>query len=493
MDDDAVQTASDEEAGVFDNSKPRDGELFDAQTGVRPEWAEQIGKPHPCGIRLNVGVRFVPNEHQGLEYQIRGVVDVPSPPYGNDERSFLAKVLVDAAEIPRRRHEYAVLDWVAVDGGDGVRIDKCGPIPVFTDEHILDLTTFTPPDVEEADDNCRIGAEQHNEWVREYGANRYCRHETRQELHQRYQDIWANTQVLTPSGKMGLTTDQNWYRLQQHVIAEMLLRGEPPAPSNHDPRVREARPFFDGELCRKAATVVSARGTDDDVLVKYGKREHMEALFQDGEVYLNTATNYNESVHKQAVRDDELAIAFKGGYVRATGPMQFHDRHNPPSEHIADRGTGFRSIHLLPELSRDQYATMAIRMATDYWMFCTADVLDQRLFADFEADSCVIIRRKPFVERVLQMARLQLPNVERYFGRVQYVDPLGTLSTGTPAAHSIPIHMTKVFRYAYQREVRFAFPPNRFQDRLEPRFLRIGSISDIAEFVPLPDRDGQGN
>ena len=190
-----------------------------------------------------------------------------------------------------------------------------------------------------------------------------------------------NTLVLRPSGRMALATDETWYRLQQHVIAEMLHRGEPPTPSNQHPRVREARPFFDGELCRKAASVVSARGTDRDVLVKYGKREHMEALLRQGDVYLNSATSYNESVHNQAVRDDELAIAFKGGYGRATGPTQYYDSAQPPSERIVDSGIGFRSIHGLPVLGDDQYATTTIRMATDYWMFCLADVLDPRLFA----------------------------------------------------------------------------------------------------------------
>lgn len=107
--------------------------------------------------------------------------------------------------------------------------------------------------------------------MREYDANPYCRHEPCEQLHQRFQDIRANL-VLTPSGRMGLTTDENWYRLQRHVIAEMLRRGEPPTLSNRNPGVPEARPFFDGKLYRKAAIVVSARGTDHDVLVKYGKR-----------------------------------------------------------------------------------------------------------------------------------------------------------------------------------------------------------------------------
>lgn len=411
---------------------------------------------------------------------------VGSPPYGDDERRYLAEVLLDSANLPQRRYEYAVLDWITEDGGDGVRVDKCNPIPVLTGDSISDLKVFTPPEVEEVGDNDRLGSEQHNEWIREYGANRYCRYETRQELHQRYQDIWANILVLTRSGKMALTTDKDWYRLQQHVITEMLIRGEPPTRSNQDPRVQEARPFFDGELCRKAASIVSTRGTDHDVLVKYGKREHMEALFRRGELYLNSATSFNASVHNQAVQDDELAINFKGGYTRATHPTRFYDENQQPPEHVVEQGAGIRLIYDLPELRLNQYATMTIRMATDYWMFCMADILDQRLFADFEADSCLIIRRKPFVERVLRTATLHLPNVQGQFGRVRYIDPLGAWPAGTCVTPSIPIHMMKVFRYTYQREVRFAFLPKRFQKRLEPRFLRIGPISDIAEFVPLP-------
>ena len=134
-----------------------------------------------------------------------------------------------------------------------------------------------------------------------------------------------------------MTTDENRYRLQQHVITEMLLRGEPPSPTNHHPDVQEARPFFDGDLCRKAAGVIAARGSDHNVVIKYGKKEHMEALMN-GEVYLNSATKYNEDMHNQAVRDDELAIDFKGGYVRATHPMQFFNASNPPSGSIAERG-----------------------------------------------------------------------------------------------------------------------------------------------------------
>ena len=484
-------SASDGADALSSPSYPASNALRNAPAGVRAAWAQQVGQPHHRGIRLNVGIRFLPCEHNGIDYQIRGVVDVARPPHGNDERTYLAKLLSESADLPPRRYEYAVLDWEETPGGDGVRVDKCGPIPVLTDDNVLDLKTFTPPDVEATtDDPDGPGDKQHNEWAPEYHANPYCRYETREELHQRHQDIRVNTLVLKPSGRMGLTTDENWYRLQQHVLTELLLRGEPPTPSNRHPRVPEAQPFFDGELCRKAARVVAARGTDHDVLVKYGKREHMEALLRDGHLYLNSATSYNASVHNQAVRDDELAIAFKGGDVLAADPpIRSHNRAQPPSEGVADRGVGFRLIHELPELAEGQYASMTIRMATDYWMLCLADVLDQRLFADFQADCCLVIRRKPFLERVLRAAAIQLPNVDSCFGRVQYVDPLGASPVGLPITPSLPIHMTKVFRYAYQREVRFAFVPRNFQDRLKPRVLRIRPVSDIAEFVPLSEQD----
>ena len=215
----------------------------------------------------------------------------------------------------------------------------------------------------------------------------------------------------------------------------------------------------------------------------------MEALFREGRLYLNSATSYNASVHNQAVRDNELAIAFKGGYMGESDPVQFYDSAHPLSETVADCGVGFRLIHELPHLRSDQCASRTSRMATDYWMFCQADVLDQRLLSNFEADCCLIVRRRPFVERVLQAATFQLQNVDRYLGRVQYVDPLGARSAGVRVAPSMPIHMTKVFRYAYQREVRFAFPPRRFQERLKPRSLRIKPVFDIAKLVPLPEQD----
>ena len=43
-----------------------------------------MGKPHPKGIKLDIGVSDT--KGKDIEYQILGLVDVPSLPYGDDER-----------------------------------------------------------------------------------------------------------------------------------------------------------------------------------------------------------------------------------------------------------------------------------------------------------------------------------------------------------------------------------------------------------------------
>ena len=456
--------------------------------GVRADWADSAGKPHPTAIELNVVVM----NRNDPEVQVRGVVDVPSPPLNDPERRCVAAILLRAAMPDSPNRDFVVADWKDANGGSGIRVRSCRSInetPV-TDRRVCGrISVRVPPEIEEPE--VAIGAGQRDHWSREYAANPYCRFETRQDLNQRFQDLLVNTIVLKRSGKMGFTHDARWHRLLHCAVEELSRRGQPPHDGNLDPRVERARSFQDGELCRKSAEIVAARATDHDVLVKYGKFEHMKNLYEDGVVYMNTANEYNRSTHNQAVRDDERAIVFKGGYLNRSCPGSFYadDTVPPAIEDLADEdGVDFSTIFESPTLERNEYAEVKVEMLTDYWMFCTADVLDQRLFADFDADSCVVIRKRPFVDRLLSAAKFQLPNVNGFFGHVDYVDPLGASPRNRAAprpGHSMPIHMSKVLRYAYQREARFACVPRRFQEHLKPKPLTMGSISDIAEFVVL--------
>ena len=53
-------TASDGPETPSDTSDPTSDLLLDVPHGARARSAEQGGKPHPPGIRLNVGIRFLP-------------------------------------------------------------------------------------------------------------------------------------------------------------------------------------------------------------------------------------------------------------------------------------------------------------------------------------------------------------------------------------------------------------------------------------------------
>ena len=464
--------------------------ILERTKGIRGDWAKRVGHPHSLGIELNIDVSDTNREN--TSYQIRGIVDVPSPPHSDDERDLLARLLFEASNIPEKeRRGFRLFSWVAMKGGKGISVHSCGPIPIITDKDIIgEVKKFIGPDIEEFDENDEVDHETHNVWVREYSRNQYCRFESREELHQRWQDIQVNTQVLKPSGKLGLTSEIIWYELGQHVIVELLLRGEPLSEKNHHPRVQLTQPFFDGELCRRAAQVVSNRGTTNDVIVKYGKREHIKDLYEKGTVYLNVASEYDKSTHNPAVKDDERTIVFRGGCSPANGTGKFLNKNTVLGEvgELTESGEAkFSTIFECPTLQEQEYVDLEVKMQTNYWMFCMADVLDQRLFADFEADSCVVIQRESFVNRLLWMAKLSLPNTKPAFGRVNYVDPLGAFpdSRKTRVDVSMPIHMTKVFRYAYQREARFVCTPRRFQEQLEPRTLQIGPISDIADFIVL--------
>ena len=242
---------------------------------VRKEWANSAGSPGRVGLELNVTVSDT-QRHQ-TQYQIRGVVDVPSEPKSDDERHFLANLLFDSTDIPQKDcRGIQLVDWYICSGGNGVRIHRCGPIPTLTQKDIIgEVKVFRSPEVEGLDEDSPYGMEEHNKWRHEYQDNQYCRFESREELHQRWQDVIVNTFVLTKSGRLRLTHEAKWYRLSQHIIDELLMRGQPLVEQNFDPRVERAQPFRDGDLCRKAAEVVSAAEMGHDVIVKYGKYSHM--------------------------------------------------------------------------------------------------------------------------------------------------------------------------------------------------------------------------
>jgi hypothetical protein len=113
---------------------------------------------------------------------------------------------------------------------------------------------------------------------------------------QRVRDVFSNTLLVTPEAKIGLRTmDANgirWMEAWTHVIGEMALRHGPhPNGFTRDILHREPFPDFAGELARKSAGVLAAKGLKTgDAFIEYGKPEHMTALYERGEMRVQCAS-----------------------------------------------------------------------------------------------------------------------------------------------------------------------------------------------------------
>lgn len=90
----------------------------------------------------------------------------------------------------------------------------------------------------------------------------------------------------------------------------------------------------------------------------------------------------------------------------------------------------------------------------DYWLYCVTNSVEPRLFVDFNANSCVIVRDRARFTRMLDEAtRLQLSGAAMQDDTAVYVDPL------LPTSANILVPFMKHFRYAYQDEHRFCWLP----------------------------------
>ena len=95
----------------------------------------------------------------------------------------------------------------------------------------------------------------------------------------------TNIVILNDTGQVDLTAEKHWHQLFRHVVVEMFIRGEPPVPHNFDPTIEKAVLFPDKDLCEQAAVAVGKVQISGPILVKYGKVDHMRALYESGEVY----------------------------------------------------------------------------------------------------------------------------------------------------------------------------------------------------------------
>lgn len=305
---------------------------------------------------------------------------------------------------------------------------------------------------------------RHEVWRHMYRGNRYCRTLAQVELNQRIRDIFLSMLRLTPEAKIGLPPmDVHGIRVMElwtHVLEEMVLRFGP-YPAGFTKEILHTEPFpdFVGTLARRAAAVLNHL-PKAGVIIKFGRPEHMRALFERGALRVQSASFYRRPSHNGAVRDDELALQVSLSLNR---------------EQVVRIVSNPQDV---PPTIATQRMDIRYESKTDYWLYCVTTTVEPRLFVDFEAEACVVIKDPARFSASLNNAVGSIlgPTITRD-GKVAYIDPL------LPTAAAIDVPMSKHFRYAYQDEYRFVWLPHSPRWDLAHVDVEIGSLRDYAEFI----------
>jgi hypothetical protein len=296
-----------------------------------------------------------------------------------------------------------------------------------------------------------------------YRFRRYLSGSSDQELVQRLHDIAVNLYTFTSDGKIGVLQNDRrdyWLEKLEHLIVENGVRDRDPLK---DSDLKDW--VFTKNTLEKlrsqpdALKMVSVPG----YFYRFGRRQNMQALMENGQMYLQPASYYSSRALDLARRDDEL---------------NFRTHVCPHDYDLNVLDPVIRK--LLPQRC---YKYIDQRKPSDYYLFCLGVSFEVRLFADFKAQACLIIRDQPEFERRLTKAvSRELPGWLVKFDAARYVDPYNMPSRLPGEATDMPFY--KHHSYMYQSEFRLvALPPNG--NHLPAKLLEIGGLADISELVVL--------
>jgi len=293
-----------------------------------------------------------------------------------------------------------------------------------------------------------------------YERDRYLSHLSKGQLFHRAHDCIINSHQLDKEGKISLdiVNDQRifwWLDRFTEVLHEMHMRGI--SPQSLRDQINKEFPYPSGtDIPQKASKCVQNIIVPNvPYLVKYGKSEHLVDILKRGTIRLMPAQSYADPSLNLARKDNELSQELD------IDTSVFHVM-------INGMKTSKPRFHLKAD------------MKTNFYVFCLSSSLRARLFLDFDADACLIIKdADAFLNRFVSACRNTEPDYHLKAGRVEYYDPLCI------SPEEYKIIFWKHFRYAYQEEVRFALLPPKPRQALDPLLLELGSIEDIAYLATL--------
>ena len=249
---------------------------------------------------------------------------------------------------------------------------------------------------------------RHERWRLQYRQKPYLTEASEAALAQRLKDVMNNMTTLTPEGKIGLLPIRpdgvRWMILFTHVLEEYESRGGIlPIPSD-TPFPQATAPDLPQAVVALKKLKMPKPG---QTLIKLGKRVHMQKLYENGRIRIAPAGSYSDPSLNRAIKDDELKFdrTMPGSEVTITLMDQETDE---PKKDVKPIGEGTKTTSL----------------ATNYYVYCMTHTMSYRLFDDFEADSCVIIRDPAAFCALLQEAvQAKLPDWIDWNQSVEYIDP----------------------------------------------------------------------
>lgn len=289
------------------------------------------------------------------------------------------------------------------------------------------------------------------------------------DLQQRAKEVFNNLLLLDKESKIGLhpirTETDEWMILWTHVLEEFVIRFGPYPAGFTSGFMKQARiPDPTSPLAPRAANAVKATSLPrGEHLFRYGKSKYLKQVLKERIVRISPASSYDDPSLNPALRDKELELSIHP--LSSGWKMKAHDAK-----------TGEHNGGIQP---KDSVHTALSE--TDYYVYCLSLSFAPRLFLDFDADACLVIRKpNDFEKMVLSILEDKLQGWKGGGKGVVYIDPLNC-----PTA-DIDVFYSKHFRYAYQREYRLTWRPPSPRQALDHVLIDVPDIEEYCYLLDLP-------
>lgn len=309
---------------------------------------------------------------------------------------------------------------------------------------------------------------RHEFWRQQYRLRRYMEHLKEHDLQQRARDVLNNLILLNEESKISLPKISNesekWMILWTHVLEEFVIRFGPYPNGFTTGFMKNVRiPDPGSALAPKAANAVKTTALPaGDYLFKYGKSQHLKQALYEKQIRISPASSYDDPSLNPAIRDKELELSVR------PSPSELKMK-------AYDGKTGEYKGDIRPK-----NFVLTAQSKTNYYVYCLSLSFAPRLFLDFDADACLVIRKpSEFQEIILSSFESRLRDWSGVGQKVTYIDPLNC------SIKDIDVYSSKDFCYTYQKEYRFIWLPPKAMQSIDHVFIEVSNIEEYCYLVDI--------